>query len=321
MEGEEGVVTSINGNLPGIRHKVKPMRFLAMIKLPKPTKYPRPLTRKSPFSGLVVGRDECWGFAGPAPVPCANMFLAESASRGPRTQVGTQQLGIFFDSQSLGTGECHSQRRDAIWNAIRLSGQCQARIALNLKSWILARPNKPTNELMQATAALLDADADADACVPFCRNLPWQGSTRLIFWTRGETAAEGKWLNRRVSVFETAFVPPRARPPVRLLVRHSPQVHLKLFWDCIEGIKPRRNRHRHGLAIAGEFHIQAGWRRTQISRRAGGCWGRRLAFGPNMALPESRCALPVVGAWHLACSPTACPAAPEGSSGQHPDHD
>ena len=60
-----------------------------------------------------------------------------------------------------------------------------------------------------------------------------------------------------------------------------------------------------------EIHMQTAWRQTQTSRRAMGCCGRRPAFGPNMALPESDAALPV-GAWHVACYPTACTATPVG---------
>ncbi len=62
---------------------------------------------------------------------------------------------------------------------------------------------------MQASFAHIDADADALLPSRFVGTCPGrEGSTGLIFWTRGEMAAEEKWLNRLDSVVETAVVPP-----------------------------------------------------------------------------------------------------------------
>ena len=146
--------------------------------------------------GFLVA-DECWGSAGPTPVPCAKVFWSIS------------QPGCADPSGNSTIGDSGTR-------------QVPPSTAMHFCSQILRRISemkKPGNELpTDGSCIYIDSvHVVSNACCRLCRHVlpelsPSSGSTGLILWPGGQMPPEGKWLNRRVSVVETAVVPRVSAP-------------------------------------------------------------------------------------------------------------
>lgn len=137
--------------------------------------------------------DECWGSAGPTPVPCSRariIFVDRLAGvNGPEWELNNWG--------SLTPGECH-----------RLNSECALppRHAQDLSLGCYQRDSSaPIIPILCAQDRTFpDGCSYVLHCRKSCRNFPRLWVPRGWSRARGREALAGKWLNRRVSVVETA---------------------------------------------------------------------------------------------------------------------